>query len=357
MSDFPPLMSLQAGVAFGTGPVNDYTQRVVLASGGEASSTVSIADVAVVDNALSIRSSATDPSLVQLTAINGNTPALGNAAMAASSPVTIASDDTLTAAANALLGTIDADTGVIAGDTTSLDAKQPALGTAAMAASSPVTIATDDTMITALDAAMDIVAGDTTSLDGKTPALGTAAMAASSPVTISSNDTLTVAANASLATIAGWDATQDDGASTTGSQLMVEYNSTKPTAVGTGDAVKLQGDSYGRLLAGVEPEWFNAVYDSADARAEGQVIKAATASKKIYVTSIIISSDIEGWVKLQDEDSNALTGKFWLKAGGGVSHQFPDNTPLVLNVVNKALEIIAENAGDISCTVTGYLAP
>jgi len=54
---------------------------------------------------------------------------------------------------------------IIAGDTTSVDDKTPALGTAAMAASSPVTIATDDTMITALDTALDIVAGDTTSID------------------------------------------------------------------------------------------------------------------------------------------------------------------------------------------------
>lgn len=47
----------------------------------------------------------------------------------------------------------------IAGDTTSLDAKQPALGTAAMAASSPVTIATDDTVSVSIgttsDAAVD----------------------------------------------------------------------------------------------------------------------------------------------------------------------------------------------------------
>jgi len=47
----------------------------------------------------------------------------------------------------ALLTTIDGDTSTIAGDTTSLDAKTPALGTAAMAASTPVTIATDDTMM------------------------------------------------------------------------------------------------------------------------------------------------------------------------------------------------------------------
>lgn len=103
--------------------------------------------------------------------------------------------------AEALLGTIDTDTGVIAGDTTSIDAKVPALGTATMTGSSPVTIATDDTMFTALDAAVDIVAGDTTSLDAKVPALGTATMTGSSPVTIATDDTMTAAANALLGTI------------------------------------------------------------------------------------------------------------------------------------------------------------
>jgi len=45
------------------------------------------------------------------------------------------------------------DTTTIAGDTTSMDAKMPALGTAAMAASVPVTLATDDTQFGAVGAA------------------------------------------------------------------------------------------------------------------------------------------------------------------------------------------------------------
>lgn len=55
--------------------------------------------------------------------------------------------------ANTLLGTIDADTSsiatdasTIAGDTTSIDAKTPALGAAATAASTPVNIASDQTV-------------------------------------------------------------------------------------------------------------------------------------------------------------------------------------------------------------------
>lgn len=98
------------------------------------------------------------------TSIDGKTPALGTAAMAASSPVTIATDDTILSATNALLTTMDADTssmatdiGTIAGDTTSIDGKTPALGTAAMAASVPVTLATDDTLTTAIKNAVEIM--------------------------------------------------------------------------------------------------------------------------------------------------------------------------------------------------------
>jgi len=81
--------------------------------------------------------------------IDGKTPALGTALMAASSPVTLATDDTLTVAANALLTTIDADTG-------SIDTKTPALGVAASAASSPVVLASDDAHLGAVGAAADV---------------------------------------------------------------------------------------------------------------------------------------------------------------------------------------------------------
>jgi len=100
---------------------------------------------------------------------------------------------------------------------------------------------------------------------------------------------------------------------------------------------------------------FSAVYDSANATGEGETVRASSAGLRMFITSILISYDVEGWVKLQDEDSNALTGKLWLKAGGGASHQFPDETPLICPA-DKNLEIISEVAGDISCTVTGYFA-
>jgi hypothetical protein len=175
---------------------------------------------------------------------------------------------------------------------------------------------------------------------------------------------------AHLATIAGdttnietavqiiddWDAVHDSAASSDGPQLMGAYDSTKPTAVADGDAVRLLTDSYGRLLTGAEPQRFQAVFDSADATAEANVVHASAASTIIVVQSYVISSDVEGWIKLQDEDSTALTGKFWLKAGGGVAITLPDKAPIVLTS-NKDLEVIAEAAGNVSVSVTGYTIP
>lgn len=175
---------------------------------------------------------------------------------------------------------------------------------------------------------------------------------------------------AHLATIAGdttnietaiqivddWDAVHDSAVSSDGPQVMVAYDSTKPAVVEDGDAVRVLADQYGRLLAGVEPQAFEAVYDSVDAHAEGETVHASAASTIIVVQSYVISVDAEMWVKLQDEASAAKTGKFWLKAGGGVAITLPDKAPIVLGV-DKDLEVITEGAGNISVSVTGYTIP
>ena len=153
-----------------------------------------------------------------------------------------------------------------------------------------------------------------------------------------------------------WDATHDSAASADGPQVMAAYDSTKPAAVGDGDAVRVLADSYGRLLSGVEPTRFQATFDSADATGEAEVVHASAASTVIVVQSFVISSDVEGWIKLQDEDSTALTGKFWLKAGGGVAITLPTNAPIVLGA-DKDLEVICEAAGNVSVSVTGYTIP
>ena len=242
----------------------------------------------------------------------------------------------------------------IAGDTTSIDGKITACNTGAVVLSSG-TVTTVSTVT------------NLSQLGGQAISMGEGVIAAGCQrVTLATDDD----AVAHLATIAGdttaietavqiiddWDAVHDSAASTDGPQIMGAYDSTKPTAVGDGDAVRLLADSYGRLLTGVEPQRFQAVYDSADATAEAEVVHASAASTVIVVQSFVISSDVEGWIKLQDEDSTALTGKFWLKAGGGVAITLPDNAPIILGT-DKDLEVIAEAAGNVSVTVTGYTIP
>ena len=153
-----------------------------------------------------------------------------------------------------------------------------------------------------------------------------------------------------------WDAVHDSAASSDGPQVMAAYDSTKPAVVEDGDAVRMLADQYGRLLVGVEPQRFQAVFDSANASAEGNAVHASAASTIIVVQSYIISSDAEIWVKLQEEDSTALTGKFWLKAGGGVAITLPKNAPIVLGV-DSDLEVITEGAGNVSVSITGYTIP
>ena len=83
-------------------------------------------------------------SSCNLTKLNGTTINTGGGVVDAGTMTVVLADDD---PAVALLTTIDADTGDILVDTTSIDGKTPALGTAVMAASSPVTIATDDTIL------------------------------------------------------------------------------------------------------------------------------------------------------------------------------------------------------------------
>jgi len=175
--------------------------------------------------------------------------------------------------------------------------------------------------------------------------------------------------NASLATIAGdttnietaiqiiddWDAVHDSAASSDGPQLMAAYDSTKPTAVADGDAVRVLADASGRLLAGVEPERFQATITSADATSATQV-KAKTASKQIHVLSLIISTDTAMNIQLQDDAGTpaVLMEQIYLAANGGMALTFPPEAPLVVTT-NQDLDVIASAAGNISVTVTGYL--
>ncbi|MCP5019665.1 MAG: hypothetical protein GY938_30930 [Ketobacter sp.] len=255
--------------------------------------------------------------------IAGLTPAEADwAAMRCSAEGALWVQDFNSDAALALLGTMDTNTGVIAGDTTSIDGKMIAGEGVITAATQRVTLATDDDGV----AHLATIAGDTTAIQ------------------------------TAVEIIDDWDAVHDSAASSDGPQLMAAYDATKPSAVADGDAVRVLADEYGRLLAGVEKTAWQADFDSADARGEGETVKASAASTIVVVQSYIISSDVEGWVMLQEEDSSQLTGKFWLKAGGGVAITLPDKAPLILGV-DSDLEVICEAAGNVSVSATGYTIP
>jgi len=289
---------------------------------------------------------------------------------------------------NTLLGTIDADTGAIktavelldnAVDGNFLNVNLNFAGTDAQigegnisASTLRVTIATDDDgvahlatiagAVAATHMQCDIVAGTVTTVSTVTnlAQMGGPAITMDEGVHGTGVQRVTIATDddgvLSLGIIDDWDATHDSAVSADGPQVMAAYDATKPAVVEDGDAVRILADQYGRLLAGVEPQSFQAVFDSANATAEGQVIHASAASTIIVVQSYVISVDVEGWIKLQDEASTTLTGKFWLKAGGGVAITLPDKAPIVLGV-DKDLEVICEAAGNVSVSVTGYTIP
>ncbi len=169
-------------------------------------------------------------------------------------------------------------------------------------------------------------------------------------------DANTAAITTAVQIMDDWDATHDSAASADGPQMMAAYDATSPAVVDDGDAVRVLADEYGRLLAGVEKTAWQDTLDSVDATAAGVVVKASAANIILVIQSFIISSDIEGWAHLVDETDVVLTGKFWLKAGGGVAITLPDKAPIVM-VVNRDLEFRCEAAGAVSVTVTGYTIP
>lgn len=153
------------------------------------------------------------------------------------------------------------------------------------------------------------------------------------------------------------------------------YNSSADT-YDDGDAARLQTDVNGNLYVslktvlanvgaggaeqdtiGVSPTYrtdaFNSTITSADATSATQ-IKAKTASKKIYITDVIISVDTAMNVQLQDDAGTPAVAmeQIYLPANSVFSKTF--STPLVL-ATNQDLDVITSAAGNISVTVSGYI--
>jgi len=154
----------------------------------------------------------------------------------------------------------------------------------------------------------------------------------------------------------GVTATHDSAALGTGVQILAAYDSTKPTAVADADAVRVLADSYGRLLAGWEPEKWQGTVTSADASSTEAVVKAGTASKKIACLFLLVSSDTSLTVTVEDEDDNALA-TLYVAARSGAVLRFPPEAPLVIGTADKNLQIQTSGAGNVTATATGYLYP
>ncbi len=252
---------------------------------------------------------AQDLTNTKLTAIDLDTskiPSLGTAAMAASAPATIATNDTQFGAVGAAAdpdGNVHGQLRSIAENTDTLE-ELLAVGTGAMASAQAVTIATDDTMITALDAAVDLT-------NDRIGATGDAAVAAGATGTLSAK---------------------------------MRRVTTDLAAVNTN-----------LTTASVDTNHFQATITSADAQAATQV-KAKTAAKKIHVTDIIISVDTQMSVQLQSDNGTpqVVMEGVYLSADGGFTKTFNPRFPLVVNT-NEDLDVITSAAGNISVTITGYV--
>ncbi len=139
-----------------------------------------------------------------------------------------------------------------------------------------------------------------------------------------------------------------------GPQVMgAGYSTALPTDVGAdGDAARICTDRYGRVLTGIMPQAFQATFTSADAQAAAPV-KVKTASRKMYILSLVVSVDTEMSVQFQDDTGpTVLIEGMYFAANGGAHLTYPPEAPLVVNT-NEDFDIITSAAGNISVTITG----
>jgi hypothetical protein len=193
MSDNSPIYILNsAGIAVPVGPANPLPT-----SGGSAATSVAINDGTVTTQKATVDGSGNlhvAVGAMNLTQVGGSAIALGQALMAASLPVTMASNqsnlpENLTQVGGAAIAlgqalmaasmpvTIASNQSAVPSNMTQIGGAALALGQAAMAASLPVAIASNQSNLPE----------NLTQVGGAAIALGQAAMAASMPVAIASN--------------------------------------------------------------------------------------------------------------------------------------------------------------------------
>lgn len=191
----------------------------------------------------------------------------------------------------------------------------------------------------------------------------------------------TVTVNSHAVTNAGTFATQVDGAALTALQLIddtifaddaavtlgtskggiaagvaVSMDGTDPTAVSAeGDAAALRTDPNRLLLVNqTHPRFFNVSADYASAQTNTSVQAAPGASLSLYITDIIISNGATaGNITLLDGSGGSVKFEVYPAINGGVAHSF--RNPIKLTA-NTALCITSTTVTTHSVNVTGYIA-
>jgi len=177
-----------------------------------------------------------------------------------------------------------------------------------------------------------------------------------SPIQVDENGNIIVVGEVDIVS-QGSDATHASAAPADGAQIMgAGYSTALPTDVGAdADAARICTDRHGRVLAGIMPQNFQATFTSADAQAAVPV-KVKTASRKMYILSLVVSVDTAMSVQFQDDTGpTILIEGMYFAANGGAHLTWPPEAPLVVDT-NEDFDVITSAAGNISVTITGYLA-
>jgi len=266
----------------------------------------------------------------------------------------------------------------IAGDTTSLDTKVTACNTGAVVLASgtvtTVSTVTAVTNVTSLDKAVYVDDADWTDntsshtlvggvyqsaphtvtdgdvspfqldVNGKIMVSGVTACNTGA-VVLSSGTVTTVSTVTNLSQLGGTAISMDEGTVDGGCQRV--------TLATDDDGVAHLSSIATNTTRAAITGYGQAKLDHADVTT-AQVLIAAVADKKFYITSIILSVAAAGSYWIEDDDAAQITCKYTLAANGGVAISFPIDTPYKSTTVFKGLKVKGSVAGVIGCQITYY---
>lgn len=372
-----------------------HYQQVKLVDGTLEATAVIAADVGVKANALRVApaSDITDATYIGDIkfgeALPAGTAAIGK--LAANSGVDIGDVDVLSiAAGTSLIGKVSIDQvtananevvvkSITAGDTNignvdivTVPAPLSVVGTGTEAAAMRVTIATDSTGVLSVDdnggaltvdGTVAVTNAGITSIDGKITACNTGAVvlaagtalagkvgidqatANANEVVVKSGTVTAVTAITNAVAVTNAPLTSIDGKMVTGTvigdvNLGATDNAVLDSIVTNTNRAAITGYGQAKL-------------DHADVTT-AQVLVAAVADKKFYMTSITLSVAAAGSYWIEDDDAAQITCKWTLAANGGLVWTAPIDTPWKSTTVNKGLKVKGSAAGVIGCMITYY---